>query len=73
MTRPALVPADGGTGKFTPGADLGLHLLAAVLMLVGAVLIFTGPSAGLAFSLIGVGAALTAILETEKRRHKNRQ
>jgi uncharacterized membrane protein len=54
------------------GHDAGLTyfalLVAVALMLVGAVVIFTGPSAGLAIALIAVGVAITAIVETDKRR-----
>jgi uncharacterized membrane protein len=37
-------------------------------MLTGAVMLFTGPSSAIAFSLIAVGAALTGIVQAKKRR-----
>ena len=47
--------------------DLGARIVAALLMLVGAVIIFTG-SETLAFSLIAVGAALFVIEQFVDRR-----
>jgi hypothetical protein len=38
-------------------------------MLAGLVIVFAGPSTALAFALIAIGIALTAILEADKRRH----
>ncbi len=40
-----------------------------VLMVAGAVMIFTGPGPGIGIPLIAVGIALTAIVERDKRRH----
>lgn len=51
--------------------DFGLHILAALLMLAGAVIIFTGSST-VAFSLIAVGAAVLAIAEVDRRRFVHR-
>jgi EamA domain-containing membrane protein RarD len=47
--------------------DFGVRIVAALLMLVGAVIIFTGSEA-LAFSLIAVGAALFVIERFVDRR-----
>ncbi len=47
--------------------DFGVRIVAALLMLVGAVIIFTG-SETLAFSLIAVGAALFVIEQFVDRR-----
>jgi EamA domain-containing membrane protein RarD len=47
--------------------DLGARIVAALLMLAGAVIIFTG-SETLAFSLIAVGAAVFVIDQLVERR-----
>jgi hypothetical protein len=49
--------------------DIALLTVAVVLMLGGVAMIFTSAASGLAISVIAVGIALTAIVETEKRRH----
>jgi len=54
--------------RTTPRGDWLYVVVAVVLLLAGAVMLFTGPSSALAFSLIAVGAALTAIVQTNKRR-----
>lgn len=51
--------------RFTPTA--GLRLMAVVLMLAGAVMIFATDSAGLAFAVIAVGIAIVAVLEIGNR------
>ena len=50
--------------------DLYLRLMAVFLLLTGAVMLFTELSAGLAFALIAIGAALTAISLNEHRRDR---
>jgi hypothetical protein len=52
----------------TPLADWLSAAVAVALMLIGAVLLFTGPSAAIGFSLIAVGAALTVMVQVNKRR-----
>jgi hypothetical protein len=54
--------------RTTPLGDWLYVVVAVVLLLTGAVMLFTGPSSALGFSLIAVGAALTAIVQTNKRR-----
>jgi hypothetical protein len=49
--------------------DLGARIVAALLMLVGAVIIFTG-SETLAFSMIAVGAAVFVIEQFVDRRRR---
>jgi hypothetical protein len=49
--------------------DLGARIIAALLMLVGAVIIFTG-SETLAFSMIAVGAGLFVIEQFLDRRRR---
>ena len=44
--------------------------MAVLLLLTGAVTLFTELSAGLAFALIAIGAALTAISLSEHRRDR---
>jgi hypothetical protein len=51
--------------------DFGLRIVAALLLLAGAVIIFSGSSA-LAFSLIAIGAAVFAIPEVDRRRAVHR-
>jgi H+/Cl- antiporter ClcA len=50
--------------------DLILRALAVVLMLAGAVILIADVGAGIGFPLVAVGAALTAIVETNRRRHR---
>jgi hypothetical protein len=50
--------------------DLYLRIMAVFLLLTGAVMLFTELSAGLAFALIAIGAALTAISLNEHRRDR---
>ena len=47
--------------------EVALRLLGAVLAIVGVVFIFTDRSTALAFAFMGVGGALTAIAEANKR------
>jgi sulfite exporter TauE/SafE len=54
--------------RTTPLAGWLYMVVAVVLVLSGVVMLFTGPSSALAFSLVAVGAALTAIVQTNKRR-----
>ena len=52
-----------------PWIDIPLRVIAVVLMLGGVVMIFTDVSTGIAFPVIALGIALTAVVEVEKRRH----
>jgi hypothetical protein len=52
----------------TGSRDLFLRTMAVLLLLTGAVMLFTELSAALAFALIAIGAALTAISLNEHRR-----
>jgi len=54
--------------RTTPLADWLYVTVAVAFLLTGAVMLFTGPSSALAFSLIALGAALTAIAQANKRR-----
>jgi len=54
----------------TGSRDLFLRIMAVLLLLTGAVMLFTELSAGLAFALIAIGAALTAISLNEHRRDR---
>ena len=54
----------------TGSRDLFLRIMAVLLLLTGAVILFTELSAGLAFALIAIGAALTAISLNEHRRDR---
>ena len=54
----------------TGSRDLFLGIMAVLLLLTGAVTLFTELSAGLAFALIAIGAALTAISLNEHRRDR---
>jgi len=54
--------------RTTPLADWLYVVVAVTLLITGAVMLFTGPGSALAFSLIAVGAALTAVVQTNKRR-----
>ena len=54
----------------TGSRDLFLRIMAVLLLLTGAVMLFTELSAGLAFALIAIGAALTAISLSEHRRDR---
>ena len=54
----------------TGSRDLFLGIMAVLLLLTGAVMLFTELSAGLAFALIAIGAALTAISLNEHRRDR---
>jgi hypothetical protein len=65
--RRHLLTAPGGR-RFTPATDVAVCVFAIALMLVGAVMIFTGPNAGIAFALIAIGTSLVAIIEMDKRR-----
>ena len=50
--------------------NLFLRIMAVLLLLTGAVMLFTELSAGLAFALIAIGAGLTAISLNEHRRDR---
>lgn len=50
--------------------DVAVRALAVVLMITGAVLIFTGPGAGPAIPLIAVGIAVTVLLQERRRRRR---
>jgi hypothetical protein len=52
----------------TGSRDLFLRNMAVLLLLTGAVMLFTELSAALAFALIAIGAALTAISLNEHGR-----
>jgi hypothetical protein len=52
----------------TPLAQWLTTALAVVLLLTGAVLLFTGPSSVIGFALIAVGAALVIVAQRDKRR-----
>jgi hypothetical protein len=54
--------------RTTSLADWFLAAVAAALMLIGALLLFTGPSSAIGFSLIAVGAGLTIMVRVDKRR-----
>ena len=54
----------------TGSRNLFLRIMAVLLLLAGAVMLFTELSAGLAFALIAIGAALTAISLNEHRRDR---
>ena len=54
----------------TGSRKLFLRIMAVLLLLAGAVMLFTELSAGLAFALITIGAALTAISLNEHRRDR---
>jgi hypothetical protein len=49
--------------------DLAVRIVAVVLMLTGAVMLVAGGSGAIGFPLVAIGAALTALVEVEKRRH----
>lgn len=60
-------------GGLTPAADLTLLTMAVILMLGGAVMLLVGVvGAGIAIPLIAVGIGVTAIVELDKRRHRDR-
>jgi hypothetical protein len=65
------VPAAAGGGRLTPAADFTLLTVAVILMLGGAVMLLVGVSTGIAIPLIAVGIAVTAIVEIDKRRHRD--
>ena len=52
----------------TDSTDLYLGLMAAILFLAGAVMLFTSISSVIAFAVIGIGAALTIIASLDGRR-----
>ena len=54
----------------TGSRTLFLRIMAVLLLLTGAMMLFTELSAGLAFALITIGAALTAISLNEHRRDR---
>ena len=54
----------------TGSRDLFLRIMAGLLLLTGAMMLFMELSAGLAFALIAIGAALTAISLNEHRRDR---
>jgi hypothetical protein len=54
----------------TGSRNLFLRIMAVLLLLTGAVTLLTELSAGLAFALIAIGAALTAITLNEHRRDR---
>ena len=54
----------------TGSRNLFLRIMAVLLLLTGAVMLFTELSAGLAFALIAIGAALTAVSLNEHRRDR---
>jgi hypothetical protein len=54
----------------TGSRNLFLRIMAVLLLLTGAVILFTELSAGLAFALIAIGAALTVISFNEHRRDR---
>ena len=54
----------------TGSRKLFLRIMAVLLLLTGAVMLLTELSAGLAFALITIGAALTAISLNEHRRDR---
>jgi len=65
-----IVFAAGGGPRLTPGGARVLSAVAVMLLLPGLVMIFAGPSAGLAFALIGLGAGIVAIVATDAHRGK---
>ena len=66
------VSATPGGGGLTPAADLTLLTVAVILMLGGAVMLLVGVvGAGIAIPLIAVGIGVTAIVEIDKRRHRD--
>ena len=54
----------------TGSRDLFLRIMAVLLLLTGVMMLFTELSAGLAFALIAIGAALTALSLNEHRRDR---
>ena len=54
----------------TGSRNLFLRIMAVLLLLTGAMMLFMELSAGLAFALIAIGAALTAISLNEHRRDR---
>jgi hypothetical protein len=50
-------------------SELVLTVVAVILMLGGAAILIAGVGAGVGFSLVAVGIALTAVLATNRRRH----
>lgn len=48
--------------------DVVIRALAVGLLLIGAMMLIAGLSSVVPFALIALGAALTAIIQTEKRR-----
>jgi hypothetical protein len=60
------------SGGLTPAADLTLLTAAVILMLGGAVMLLVGMVGdGIAIPLIAVGIGVTAIVELDKRRHRD--
>jgi hypothetical protein len=54
----------------TGSRTLFLRIMAVLPVLTGAVMLFTELSAGLAFALIAIGAALTAVSHNDHRRDR---
>ena len=54
--------------KNASAKDLALRIAAVVLMFAGAVMLVAGGSGAIGFPLVVIAAALTALLEIEKRR-----
>jgi hypothetical protein len=65
------VPVAGGP-RLTPAADNTLLAVAVALMIAGVVMIFTDVSAGIAIPAIAVGIGITAIVQVDKRRSRER-
>lgn len=66
MRRDMLI-ARGGP-RLTPAVERCLLVVAVMLMLAGLVLLFVGPSTGVAIPLITVGVALTAVVKIDQYR-----
>ena len=62
--------AAGSGPRLTPAGARVLNVVAVVLLLSGLVMIFAGPSTGLAFALVGLGAGIVAIVVTDSHRGK---
>ena len=65
--RRGMLIARGGP-RLTPASERCLLVVAVLLMLAGLVLLFVGPSTGVAIPLITVGVALTVIVKIDQRR-----
>jgi hypothetical protein len=63
-----MVSAARSRRRLTPTGAWILSVVAVALLLSGLVMIFAGPSTGLAFALIALGAGIVAIVATDSHR-----